>query len=898
MLTRVAKLAFNRGLVSRLGLARADVKRLAMAAEAMTNWMPRVLGSMMLRPGLGYLGESKNNASARYLSFIFSVDEKALLELTDFAMRVWIDDALVTRPAVTSAVTNGNFDTTLAGWTDNDEAGAVSQWVAGGFMYLVGTGTLAAIRDQTVTVPAGSIAVEHALRIVIDNGPVMLRVGSTVGGDEYINETELATGTHSLVFTPSGDFRIRFFSRLKRIVRVDSCNVEAAGVLSITAPWAVAELRKVRYDQSGDVLFVACDGYPQYKIERRATRSWSVVRYYANDGPFMIDNTGPITMVVSDLSGNVTLQASAPYFQATNIGSLFRLTSEGQRVTASVIAENQFTNAIRVAGVGNDRIFTVSITEVGAATFTLQRSLASSTGPWSDAQQWTATTTVPFNDGLDNQIAWYRLGVKTGDFVAGTHAVELAYSLGSITGIGRVTDFTTAMIVGLEVLVDFGGTVPTSFWAEGSWSARRDFPTAVTFHEGRLVWTGRDAVDLSISDAFDSFDDTFLGDAGPISRTIGSGPVDTINWVLSLQRLLIGGQGAEFSIRTSSLDEPLTPTNFNLKTCSTQGSAPVTAVKVDQNGIFVQRGGTRIFELAFGTSGIDYEASQLSALVPEIGEPGIIHMAVQGQPETRVHCVRSDGTVAMLIFDRVEQVVCWIEVETDGVIEDVVVLPGAQGDTEDLVYYSVKRTINGVTKRFLEKWAFENVCRGASVCKLADAFVVYSGVAATVIPVAHLVGKQVVVWADGHDVGTNADGSLIYTVSAGGTITLAAAASNVVVGLPYSGSWMSAKLVELLGYMAGNFTDTQMIKSLGLLLADVHAKGLKYGHNLTESEMQDLPGTFGGAPVDPDSVSSDYAVEPLAFPGQWSVDARLCLLAKAPRPATVLAALAELEHHG
>jgi hypothetical protein len=46
-----ALLAFNRGLQSRLGLARIDLERTALAAEVQTNWMPRSLGSMMLRPG-------------------------------------------------------------------------------------------------------------------------------------------------------------------------------------------------------------------------------------------------------------------------------------------------------------------------------------------------------------------------------------------------------------------------------------------------------------------------------------------------------------------------------------------------------------------------------------------------------------------------------------------------------------------------------------------------------------------------------------------------------------------------------------------------------------------------------------------------------------------------------
>jgi hypothetical protein len=94
----------------------------------------------------------------------------------------------------------------------------------------------------------------------------------------------------------------------------------------------------------------------------------------------------------------------------------------------------------------------------------------------------------------------------------------------------------------------------------------------------------------------------------------------------------------------------------------------------------VQRGGMRVFELAFGQNGIDYEATHLSALVPEIGSPGIVKILVQRQPDTRLHFMRSDGTVAMLVFDKLEQVICWLEIETDGEIEDAVVLPGAVGE--------------------------------------------------------------------------------------------------------------------------------------------------------------------------------------------------------------------------
>ena len=61
----LAFLAFNRGIISALALARIDLKRMALSAAMMVNWMARTLGSMMLRPGLGYLGSTYTNSAAR-----------------------------------------------------------------------------------------------------------------------------------------------------------------------------------------------------------------------------------------------------------------------------------------------------------------------------------------------------------------------------------------------------------------------------------------------------------------------------------------------------------------------------------------------------------------------------------------------------------------------------------------------------------------------------------------------------------------------------------------------------------------------------------------------------------------------------------------------------------------
>lgn len=894
----IALVAFNRGLISRLALARADIKRVAMSAQTMVNLMPRVLGSMMLRPGTQYLQETRDNEPSRDIPFVFSISDKAGIELTDQIMRILVDDEIISRASVTTAVANGNFTTNLTSWTDADEAGATSAWETGGYMGLTGNGTANAIRRQQVTVAGANIGVEHALRIVIERGPVVLLVGSTSGGDEYIGETQLAEGTHSLAFTPTGDFYIQFQSPLERITLVDSCNVEAAGDMEISTPWVEADLGLVRADQSGDIMYVACEGYQQRQIERRGTRSWSVVLYLANDGPFRVENVGPITITAAAISGNTTLTASQRLFKSTHVGAIFSITSVGQTVTRSITAQNTFSNEIRITGVDSSRIFTIVVTGLTGtlSEVTLQRSL-DEPGNWEDVSglAWTADTTQTYDDGLDNQVVYYRIGVKTGDYVAGTIVCTLQIGTGSITGVVRITSFSSATSVSAEVLDDLGGTTATDVWAEGTWSDYRGWPSAVALYEGRLWWMGKDKANGSVSDAFTSYDPNTEGDSGPIQRSIGAGPVDTFNWALPLQRLILGGQGAEFSCRSTSFDEPLTPSNFNLKRASNQGSAAVQAVAVDARGMYVQRGGTRVFELAFDGETYDYSSSDLTAIIPEIGEPGIVRMAVQRQPDTRIHCVRSDGTAAVLVYDKVENVTCWIEIDSDGasgLIEDVMVLPGDSGVNEDQVYYTVKRTINGVEKRYRERWAMENECWGdQDLCKLADSFVVYEGAAINIITgLSHMEGEQVVVWADGEDIGTDDDGNQRYTVS-GGSITLENSlyVENAVVGLYYRGRFRSGKLVQAVTDMGVGLNQEKIIDSLGLIMANTHAQGIKYGQDF--DHLSNMPGMEEGTPVPEGYVWEDYDQEMFALDGKWGTDARLCLEMAAPRPCTVLSAL-------
>ena len=897
-----ALLAFNRGRISQKGLARVDIQRMAFSADVQTNLPPRVLGSMSLRPGWEYLFSTNGDAAAKYLDFVFSATDTALIEVTASGIRFAISDAIITRASVSTSIANGTFDTDLTSWTDADESGAASAWLTGGYLELVGTLFNAAIRRQQVTVAAGDQNVEHGVTFTIERGPVSIKIGSTSGGAEYVSERELGVGTHSFAFTPTGDFHIELAGRAQAKSLVDSVAVDSSGDFVLPGPWGASDLDNLRWTQSGNVLFISCDGFQQRRLERptsAAPRSWGISLYQPNDGPFRGINTSTIKLTPSALTGDITLTASRALFDSTHVGALFSITSTGQTVTATLTGEDKFTddNSMRIIGVGDTRIFTVEISGRTDSPITLQRSLEVP-GDWTDVKTYVLDQAATnFDDGLDNQIIYYRIGIKTGDYGTDTVVVTLVSTSGGIKGTARVTAYTSELSVSAAVLSNMGGTGASRDWQEDSWSDFRGFPPAMVFYEGRLWSVGRGFFFGSISDAFDSFDEDFPGDAGPINRSIGQGPVDVINWLLPLQRLIAGTASAEISARSTSLDEILTPSNFNLKDASTQGSATVPAVKIDSTGIFVQRGGTRVYELTLTASASsafsgDYAPTDLTDIIPEIGEPGIVRMAVQRQPDTRLHCIRSDGTVAMLVREPANEVLAWIDIETDGSVEDVIILPGS---IEDAVYYVVNRTINGSTVRYLEKWALESEVVGGTLNKQADSFATFTNTpAAASVPAgtaSHLVAESVVVWADGLCLKDSSGDIATFTVDGDGGISALTndgssyTATTGIVGLAYRGRFKSTKLAYA-SQLGTALTQRKRESHVGMLLANTHAQGITYGPDF--DTLDALPLVEDGALVDTDSIHTAYDKDMFEFPGGWEPDARLCLEMNAPRPATVL----------
>lgn len=894
--------ALNRGEISKDALARVDIERLRLSAERQENFLPFTLGPMMLRPGYQYVGAMRGDLSGRLLPFIFSNSDTAIIELTANTMRVWqvsenestleTTETLISRPSHGDTVVAGDFSS-ATGWTLTTSGSGSSAVISPGFLTLA-CPSVGGVARASKQISISAVGVEHGLRVVVTRGPVIFRAGTSDGADDYVAETTLNTGTHSFGITPSGDIFIRLDTTTGAGKIIGSVTFEAGGDLTVPTSWGFADLSNIRFVQSGDVLFCACYGQSPKRIERRAARSWSFADYVFEDGPFGTANGTDTSLTPSALTGNATLSSSRAFFNSGHVGALFRLFSTGQTVSASLSASNSFTNAIRITGVDDVRNFARVISGTWSGTITMQRSFDSATTGFTDVAAFTGNVTDTFGDGLNNSIAWYRIGFKAGDYTSGTATVTLSTSQGGAAGLCRVVTFTNPTSVGVEIVKPFSSLTATTDWNEGDWSDARGWPDAVTIQEGRLWWSGRDKIWGSISDAYSSFDIDFDGDAGPINRTLGSGPVDRINWILPLTRIIVGREGSEASIRSSSFDEPLTPTNFSIKDCSTQGSSKnVAAVKIDTRGVFVQKSGRKVYELGFSVDAQDYKARDLTRLNTSLGNSQFFSIAVQRQPDTVIHARLGNGELASLVFDSDDGVECWWRQTTNGAFEDAIVLPGI---LEDKIYCVVKRTIGGVDKRFVERAARRDQCSGRPEARLADSHVIYQGVSSTTIGgLAHLEGEEVVVW--GWHTGTPftataPDGSTVtvgrdlgtFTVTGGQITGLPAAVTRACVGLGYTGSFKSAKLAY--GAQMGTaLNQKKRIERMGLIMRDTHAQGLEYGQSF--EVMDELPQTEAGGSVDQTIVWEEYDEPMFTLPGQWDTDARLCLRATAPRPCTI-----------
>ena len=517
---------------------------------------------------------------------------------------------------------------------------------------------------------------------------------------------------------------------------------------------------------------------------------------------------------------------------------------------------------------------------------------------------WTITE-VDFTNGpyLDDNITAVTLSssahtVGTARDLTASAATFVSTDVGRLVrfreGYGKITAFTSTTAVTWTIIEDTDSGSSSTDWGLGAFSDTTGYPSCVTFYEQRLVFAGTEAqpqtLYFSRSGDYENMYENrggTIADDDAIIYTIASNQVNAIRFLSSTRTLIVGTVGGEFSVSGGGSDDPVTPTNILIKKQSNHGCANIDAIPVGNVTLFLQRARRKIRELAYNFDVDGYVAPDMTILAEHISESGVNEMSYQQEPNQIIWGVREDGQLIGLTYQREQQVVAWHRHIFGGafstgnaVCETIATIP--TNDKEYQTWVIVKRTIDGVTRRYVEylnQFDFDE--DDDTSFNFLDSQLSYDGSATTTISnLDHLEGQVVSVLADGS---THPDRTVTN-----GSITLARSSTKVKVGLPYT------SILQTMRIDAGSQNGTSQAKTKRIYNITVRlyeSIGVEVGPNL--NNMEEIPFRSSAQLMnEPIPVfTGDKEVE---FRGNYETDGFIFVRQTQPLPLTVLSLYPEL----
>lgn len=443
-------------------------------------------------------------------------------------------------------------------------------------------------------------------------------------------------------------------------------------------------------------------------------------------------------------------------------------------------------------------------------------------------------------------------------------------------------------------------TTATANWRLGSWSDTTGYPRTVTFFQDRLCFGGEPSqrIDMSSTGDYENFrptapDETVVGDDA-IGITLNANNVNVIRWLADDEKALICGTvGGEWLVRASTLGETVTPDNVQATSSTKFGSANVQALRIDVATLFVQRAGFNIRENAYVFEADGFRSPNLSLHASEVTRStagGITRLAYQQEPDSIVWCLRADGSLVGLSYERDQDVVGFHLHPLGGfsnsaqtaapVVESIATIPASDGSRDEL-WLAVQRYINGATVRTIEYMKpplGENDDQEDAF--YVDAGLTYDGSAVTTVTGAtHLIGQTVRLLVNG---ASHPD----KVVDSNGEVALDVAGSVVQLGLPYTST------LETMNLEAGAADGTAQTrtKRINKVFMRFHRTlGGKAGDS--DTSLDDIPDTNFRNPATamgspPPLFSGDAEI---SWTGGYERDGRAVWQSSDPFPATIQA---------
>lgn len=352
------------------------------------------------------------------------------------------------------------------------------------------------------------------------------------------------------------------------------------------------------------------------------------------------------------------------------------------------------------------------------------------------------------------------------------------YAYLKITGF---TNSTTVSYISQSVIANSFAAKALYTWRAGEFGLHRSYPRAITFHEQRVVLAGSinepQKIWFSKSGEYENFDEDYTSltaDDG-FNRTIASSTNDSILWLFSDEVLFIGCSDSIWIAKPSNNSAGLSNTDIGLKRQIAFGSEWVDPVYADNSPFYLQRGKQKIRSINYTANQGKFTTEDITIRSNHITGSGIKRFDYQQNPVSIIWALREDGQIAKFVYESNQDVNCWTRFKTDGIIEDIAIIPS--GKEYDEIYFIVNRTINGATKRFIEvlepNFSYNNIDYIYSDCSLT-----YDGRQNTTLTLTTTTATA------GISVFTaNSVGKEIHNIAGMGKATIVSYTSGTVVGI-------------------------------------------------------------------------------------------------------------------
>ncbi|HSN18363.1 MAG TPA: hypothetical protein VLV87_09135, partial [Gammaproteobacteria bacterium] len=347
------------------------------------------------------------------------------------------------------------------------------------------------------------------------------------------------------------------------------------------------------------------------------------------------------------------------------------------------------------------------------------------------------------------------------------------------------------------------------------------YPAAVTYYQGRRffggtsnqpqnIWATRSGTETDLSYTIPSRDDNRL------AFRIAGREASAIRHIVPLQDLLFLSASCEW--KCSSSTGVLTPATLNVQPQSYIGANNVQPVVVGNAVLYAAARGGHMRQMGYNWQINGYQSTDISIFAPHLFDYNtIVDMAYSRGPVPILWCVSSSGKLLGMTWLPEQQISAWHQHDTGNgdAFESICTI---SENNEDMLYCIVRRTINGVTKRYVERLhtrlyatladAHYVDCGISYTAPVKSGTYALSGTTLTCTIANHGLSNGSTYWFAFSDSAYGAmPGGQPYTVTVldANTFTLqataAASASGTVTWLPHTASgltWLEGMTVNIL----------------------------------------------------------------------------------------------------